>query len=272
MVVARRLAQDLEKFDKDGFLVLESVIDSDLTAEIQNALIKTEEDNHIGFRKTRFEGKRTIRIYNLLAHGETFWKIPIHDAVLPFAEAVLDEELQLSSLSSITLCPGQEEQSLHADDQLLPIPKPHQPFTLNCVWAISDFTEENGATRIVPGSHKANGRPKYDLEVDTIAAEMPAGSVIFWHGSLWHAGGANRTNERRYTIANYYCSGFFRPQENQQLGVPISTAKRFPRRLQELCGYSVYRGLYGHVDNEDPIVMLDQESDRKMTWERDREG
>ena len=269
--MTRSLAQDLEKFDKDGFVILESVIEPELVAEIRKALIKTEEENNIGFRTTRFEGKRTIRIYNLLVHGETFWKIPIHEAVLPFAEAVLDAELQLSSLSSITLCPGQEEQSLHADDQLLPIPKPHQPFTLNCVWAVSDFTEENGATRIVPGSHRANDRPTYDMRADTIAAEMPAGSVVFWHGSLWHAGGANRTKERRYTIANYYCSGFFRPQENQQLGVPIGIAKRFPRRLQELCGYSVYKGLYGHVDNEDPIVMLDRESDRKMTWARSRE-
>ena len=268
----RDLAQDLATFDRDGFVILENVVEPDLVAEIKEALIETEKTNYIGFRKTRFEGRRTIRIYNLLVHGTTFWKIPIHDAVLPFAEAVLDEELQLSSLSSITLCPGQEAQGLHADDQLLPIPKPHQPFTLNCVWAISDFTEDNGATRIVPGSHRSHDKPDYRLEADTIAAEMPAGSVICWHGSLWHAGGANRTSERRYTVGNYYCSGFFRPQENQQLGVPSSTAKRFPRRLQELCGYSVYKGLYGHVDNEDPIAMLGRRSDRKMTWQRGRDG
>ena len=213
----RNLEKDLEAFDRDGFRIFENVIDPDLIEEIRNALIKTENDNDIdidiGYRDTKFEGNRTIRIYNLLAHGETFWKIPIHRAIPPFAEAVSDEELQLSSLSSITLCPGQEAQSLHADDQLLPVPKPQQPFNLNCVWAISDFTEENGATRIVPGSHKADGSPGYDLESDTIAAEMPSGSVVISHGSLWHAVGANTTDERRYTIANYYCSGFFRPQE-----------------------------------------------------------
>ena len=267
----RDLAQDLARFEEDGFVVLESVIAPDLVAEIRDALIRTETDNDIGFRDTRFEGRRTIRIYNLLAHGSTFWKVPVHEAVLPFAEAVLDEELQLSSLSSITLCPGQEAQSLHADDQLLPVPKPHQPFNLNCVWAISDFTEANGATRIVPGSHRAGDEADYRVE-DTVAAEMPAGSVICWHGSLWHAGGANTTDQRRYTVANYYCSGFFRPQENQQLGVPQEVAKQFPRRLQELCGYSVYKGLYGHVDNEDPIHMLGRKSDRKMTWQRGREG
>ena len=139
------------------------------------------------------------------------------------------------------------------------------------MYALEDVDPGDGGFVCVPGSHKADDRPEYDIEVDTIAATMPAGSVVFWHGSLWHAGGANRTEERRYTIANYYCSGFFRPQENQQLGIPIGTAKRFPRRLQELCGYSVYKGLYGHVDNEDPIVMLDRESDRKMTWARSRE-
>jgi len=262
----------MEAFERDGFVVFENVIEKDLVEEIREGLLRVERDNHIGFRETDFEGKKTVRIYNLLAHGPTFWKVPVHHATLPFAERVLDKELQLSSLSSITLCPGQGAQPLHADDQLIPVPKPHQPFTLNCIWAISDFTEENGATRLVPGSHKAAGyNPGYDIERDTVAGEMPAGSVLFWHGSLWHAGGTNRTNERRFCLANYYCAGFIRQQENQQLGIPLEEAKKFPRRLQELCGYSVYRGLYGHVDNADPITMLGREGGNKLTWARTRD-
>jgi len=99
-----------------------------------------------------------------------------------------------------------------------------------------------------------------------VVAEMPEGSVIFWHGSLWHGGGTNRSDARRYCVANYYAAGFIRQQENQQLGIPLDVARRFPRRLQELCGYSVYRGLYGHVDNEDPITLLGRTSETKMIW------
>jgi len=267
-ISSERMTTALTDFDRDGFVVLENVIDTDLVEELKEALLKTEHDLNITGRDTDFEGRQTIRIYNLLAHGEPYWKVPVHEAVLPFAEKVLDAELQLSSLSSITLCPGQGAQPLHADDQLIPVAKPHQPFTLNCVWAISDFTEENGATRLIPGSHKAGDMPEYDVEMDSVAGEMPAGSVIFWHGSLWHGGGTNRTSERRYSIANYYCCGFIRQQENQQLGIPSDIASKFPRRLQELCGYSVYKGLYGHVDNQDPITMLGRDSQTKMIWQQ----
>ena len=255
-------------FERDGFVVLENVIDASLISELKEALLKAEHDLNITGRDTDFEGRQTIRIYNLLANGEAFWKVPVHNAVLPFAEAILDPELQLSSISAITLCPGQGAQPLHADDQLIPVAKPHQPFTLNCVWAISDFTEENGATRLIPGSHKAGDMPEYDVEMDSVPGVMSAGSVIFWHGSLWHGGGTNNTSERRYAIANYYCHGFIRQQENQQLGIPADLAAKFPCRLQEMCGYSVYKGLYGHVDNEDPIKMLGRSSETKMIWQQ----
>ncbi len=170
------LTKSLADFDRDGYVVLENVIAPDLIAELKDALLKTELELGVTGRDTDFEGRQTIRLYNLLAHGPAYWKVPVHPAALRFAEAVLDPELQLSSLSAITLCPGQGAQYLHADDQLIPVKKPHQPFTLNCVWALSDFTADNGATRIVPGSHKADDMPDYDAAVDTIAAEMPAGS------------------------------------------------------------------------------------------------
>src|SRR5581483_5534546 len=117
----------------------------------------------------------------------------------------------VSSLSSISIGPGEDAQPIHADDQLIPIPKPHPPTVCNTMWALTDFTEENGATRLVPGSHVAADNPQYGGEYDTVAAEMPKGSVLVWHGSLWHGGGANRTADQvRVGIAMNYCAGYIR--------------------------------------------------------------
>lgn len=122
--------------------------------------------------------------------------------------------------------------------------------------AITDFTEENGATRLLPGSHHADHAPDPLATHDTVAAEMPAGSVLVWVGSPWHGGGANRTDRRRVGIAMNYCPGFIRQQENQQLGLSVDLVRRFPRRLQELVGYSVYHGLLGHIDKRHPAEVV----------------
>ena len=160
--------------------------------------------------------------------------MPVHDNVLPVVERVLDPGCLVSSLSSITILPGETAQPIHADDQLIPIPKPHPPTVCNTMWALTDFTDANGATRLVPGSHLGTENPVYGADYDTIPAEMATGSVLVWHGSLWHGGGANRTDDRRVGIAMNYCAGYIRQQENQQLGVPPALARTFPKRLQQL--------------------------------------
>jgi ectoine hydroxylase-related dioxygenase (phytanoyl-CoA dioxygenase family) len=96
---------------------------------------------------------------------------------------------------------------------------------------------------------------------------MSRGSVLVWHGSLWHGGGANTTSERRVGIAMNYCAGYIRQQENQQLGIPRQTASRFSPRLQELVGYSVYMGLIGHIDKRNPVFLLGESGDHRMVWE-----
>ena len=103
---------------------------------------------------------------------------------------------------------------------------------------------------------------------ESLPAEMARGSVLIWHGSLWHGGGANRTRERRVGIAMNYCAGFIRSQENQQLGIPREIAARFSPRLRELVGYGIYRGLIGHIDKHSPAQLLDGESDLRMVWDR----
>lgn len=86
---------------------------------------------------------------------------------------------------------------------------------------------------------------------------MPRGSVLVWHGSLWHGGGANTTDARRLGIAMNYCAGYIRQQENQQLGIPLDTARGFSARLRKLCGYGIYKGLIGHIDKCSPADLLD---------------
>ena len=105
------------------------------------------------------------------------------------------------------------------------------------MWAITDFTEENGATRIIPGSHLRDEAPNPLEHYESVPAAMSKGSVLVWVGSLWHGGGANHTETRRVGIAMNYCAGYIRQQENQQLGLPPALVKTFPRRLQELIGY-----------------------------------
>lgn len=264
---AGEVAAHLTRIDEVGFTVVEDAIDPAGLESLRRALAEIEDEHQIGYRNTAFEGTRTVRIYNLLAYHRAFEAIPTSSAVLPIAEGVLDDQLQLSSLSAICLGPGQEAQPIHADTNMIPLPRPHVPITVNSMWALTDFTEANGATRIVPGSHRFDHNPDYGASYDTECAEMAAGSVIVWNSDLWHGGGQNRSDERRDGIASYYCAGWVRQQENQQLGIPMDRIQQFDRRLQELCGFSVYQGIYGHIDNHDPIELLGRERARPMVWQ-----
>jgi ectoine hydroxylase-related dioxygenase (phytanoyl-CoA dioxygenase family) len=262
------LATHLQRIAEEGYTILEDVIEPDLVDAIAGDLDRLEVELGIVPADNFFEGVRTVRIYNLLVHGSTFESIPAHPRVLPVVEGVLDDGLLVSSLSSISIGPDEDAQMLHADDQLIPLPRPHVPIICNTMWAITDFTEANGATRLVPGSHLWANAPGFPEDHATIPAEMAKGSVLVWVGSLWHGGGANTTSVRRTGIAMNYCAGYIRQQENQQLGIPSAIARRFPRRLQELVGYSVYRGLIGHIDKAHPgEVVLGSSADANLVWD-----
>jgi ectoine hydroxylase-related dioxygenase (phytanoyl-CoA dioxygenase family) len=266
-LLPNELAEHLARIAEQGYSIIHEAIEPELVDELNGELSRLEVDLGIVPASNDFEGNRTVRIYNLLVHGKAFERVPVHPNVLPIVEGVLDQGCLISSLSSISICADETPQPIHADDQLMPIPKPHPPTVCNTMWALTDFTEANGATRVIPGSHLADASPNFGQHYDSIAAEMPKGSVLVWHGSLWHGGGANTTDQRRVGIAMNYCAGYIRQQENQQLGIPRDIAAGFDERLQQLCGYSVYHGLIGHIDKRDPITMLQGDREHSMVWD-----
>jgi ectoine hydroxylase-related dioxygenase (phytanoyl-CoA dioxygenase family) len=252
---------------RDGFTIVENAIEPELIEGLNAALLRLERSLDAKPAMNGFEGHKTVRIYNLLAYGAPFETVPVHASVLPVVEEILDSGCLISSLSSIAIDPGEIAQPIHADDMVIPLEKPHVPIVCNSMWALTDFTDANGATRLVPGSHRKEN-PVYAGAYDTIPAEMKKGSVLIWDGSLWHGGGANTTGRRRTGIAMNYCAGFIRQQENQQLGLKPETVKAFSPRLQELVGYGVYRGLIGHIDKKSPAQVLGSPDGFESIWEK----
>lgn len=250
------MERHLREIAERGYTILERVIEPDLVDAMNAALLRLEEVLASKPGANLFEGDRTIRIYNLLARDRVFERVPVHRAVLPIVEQVLDRGCLVSSLSSISIDPGEDAQPIHADDTLINLPRPHRAVVCNSMWALTDFTAENGATRVVPGSHLLPDKPEFGRAYETIPAEMPKGSVLVWNGSLWHGGGANLSGARRVGVAMNYCAGYIRQQENQQLGIPLERARQFEPRLMELAGFGTYKNLMGHIDKRSPIQAL----------------
>ncbi len=242
---------------RDGYTLVEDAFEPELCDALAEELLRLERELGAEPAKNIFEGTRTVRIYNLLARGKIFERVPVHESVLPIVEKVLDRGCLVSSLSSIAIGPSETAQPLHADDQLIPLPRPHVPIIVNSMWAITDFTEENGATRFVPGSHLWPEAPPLGTTQPTVPAVMRRGSVLVYNGSLWHGGGPNRTAARRVGVAMNYCAGWMRQQENQQLGIPLDVARGFSPRLRRLAGFGLYKKLVGHIDRCSPEDLLD---------------
>ena len=260
------LEKHLSAIADQGYTVVEDALDPDLMNAISEALDLTERDAGIVPANNDFEGRDTIRIYNLLARGGIFEQIPVHPMVLPVIEGVLDDGCLISSLSSITIGPGETPQLIHSDDQVIGFERPHQAVVCNSMWALSDFTEANGATRLDPESHRWDHGPDLGVEIDAISATMRRGSVLIWHGSLWHGGGANASSARRMGIVNNYCAGFLRQEECQLLALPREQVAGFSPRLRRLVGYGTYKGLLGHVDQQSPETLVDPDVETDMIW------
>lgn len=139
------LASHLERLATDGYTVVTDAFPAALAEALRADLERLERELGVGPGTNGFEGRATWRIYNLLAHGPLYEQIPTWPAVLPIVEGVLDAQCLVSSLSSIAIGPGEQAQPIHADDQVMPLPRPHRPVVCNTMWALTDFTEANGA-------------------------------------------------------------------------------------------------------------------------------
>jgi len=199
-----------------------------------------------------------MRMYNLLAKDPVFQAMPVHPSVLPIVERILDRGCLLSGMTAIDIGPGEHPQPMHGDDIVMArhLQRPHAPMFVTSMWALTDFTEANGGTRFVPGSHGFDHTPDTPGALDAVevrALEMPAGAVMIFHGSLWHGGGPNSTgDEWRCGVNVQYCPGFVRQQQNPYLSVPPEIARTFSDRLLALLGYRLYKGIMGHVDGRSP--------------------
>ncbi len=261
------LEAHVARVERDGYTLVEDAIEPELLDALAADLLRLERETGAAPAQNIFEGTRTVRLYNLLARGKIYERIPVHEHVLPIVERTLDKGCLVSSLSSIAIGPSEVPQPLHADDQAIPLPRPHVPIIMNSMWAITDFTDDNGATRLVPGSHTRDHVPLLGTPYETVPAVMRRGSVLVYNGSLWHGGGANRTSERRVGIAMNYCAGFIRQQENQQLGIPLDVARGFSPRLRKLAGFGLYKRLIGHIDKCSPEDLLDSTGRRPVVGE-----
>ena len=251
------ISEHIRAIDDQGFTIVRDAIAPALVEELAAAIRLVSSQRGTVPRGNSAEGHATLRHYNLLAKDPVFQEMPVHENVLPVVERVLDRGCLLSGMTAIHIGPGEKLQPLHPDDLVMNVPRPHVPLMCVSMWALTDFTDANGATRYVPGSHKFDHAPDYSKQYETLPAEMPAGSVMIFHGSLWHGGGANCTEDGwRMGVNVQYCAGWVRTQQNPYLGIPPDVARGFSNRLLELCGFSLYKGIMGHVDGQSPGAVL----------------
>lgn len=261
----------LAAIERDGFVVLNDAIEPALVAALADTIRRLETELAVAPLGTALEGVATKRMYNLLARDPIFQQMPVHAAVLPVVEALLDRGCLLSGMTAIDIGPGEIPQLMHGDDGVMSrhLQRPHAPMMVTSMWALTDFTAANGGTWFVPGSHRWADVPGPRGEIpdgtEVRALEMPAGSVMIFHGSLWHGGGANTTvDEWRLGVNVQYCPGFVRQQQNPYFSIPVDVAADFSDRLLRLLGYSLYKGIMGHVDGRAPgeVVFGDRMAER----------
>lgn len=268
---SERVDHHVHEIHEHGFTFVEDAIEPDLLTELRDTIRRVARERGTKPRENPAEGFATHRNYNLLAKEAVFARMPVHPNVLPIVERVLDPGCLLSGMTAIDIGPGEQPQPIHPDDIVTTVPRPHPPLMCVTMWALTDFTDANGATRYVPGSHREDHPPDFTREYETLPAEMKAGTVMIFDGALWHGGGANTTSDDwRLGVNVQYCQGWMRTQQNHYLGVPRERLEAMPERLLELLGMNLYKGIMGHVDGQSPGAVLGEARTAETAYANER--
>ena len=252
-VDAKLVESLLGEVHEHGYVIITELVSRETMAGIKAEVLQFL--THDG--RNEFEGFKTRRIYSVIEKTLACNPLVDHPLILALLDTILMNNYLLSQLQAIDVYPGEVRQPLHHDDGFYPIPRPRAPFSAATIWAIDDFTEENGATLVIPGSHSwGNRQPGPDPD-DLRPAVMPAGSVVFFLGTLWHGAGANKSSEPRMAATAQYCEPWARQQENYSLAISRERARLCSSEIQTMLGYSMLFPFIGFVDGRDPKRLLE---------------
>jgi ectoine hydroxylase-related dioxygenase (phytanoyl-CoA dioxygenase family) len=264
------LPELLAQLRSDGYVILPELMPPQERQAIRQALAPYLQGEHPG--RNHFEGYKSQRVYALLAKSPVFADLAAHPLVWNVCEELLGPSFMLGACLAIQTHPGETVQPLHFDDSFYRVPRPRPAYGISTFWNIDEFTVENGATEIIPGSHlwgeetplgaafDDSFQPGFvqpeQHHPDLQSAVMPAGSLMITQGTLWHRGGANRSSKPRLVITPQYCAAWCRQMETMLLAVPPETVARYPARVQQLLGYNIHPPFMGHVNGTHPAKTL----------------
>lgn len=243
---------DMAALDRDGYVIWENLLSAQECDQIREVVRPWL--GHTG--RNTFEGRRTQRIYSVLSRTRVCDRLVDNARVLAALDRLLMPNYLLSALQAINIQPGEVAQLAHHDDGFYPIPRPRAPLAAATIWAIDDFTADNGATILYPGSH-GWGKRRPGSDDRALPVVMPAGSCVFFVGTLWHGGGANNTNRERLAVTAQYCEPWLRPMEAFTLSVSRDVARVVSDDIRRMLGYSIHPPFVGNVDGLHPLRLLE---------------
>jgi ectoine hydroxylase-related dioxygenase (phytanoyl-CoA dioxygenase family) len=244
---------------RDGYLVLKNHLDPEVLRTVYDELSPHFEAAPFG--TGAFYGGETKRFGRALSRSRSAASLVLDPAITDLVGALLlphCERLQLNLTQGIEIHPGAPAQGPHRDHDMWGGSKVGLEYMVNVMWALDDFTCENGATRVWPRSNHMLDLP-FLPEDEAVVAAMPAGSACLFLGSTLHSGGANRTQLPRRGLIISYCLGWLKPWENQWLAYPPHVASSFAPELAALVGYQQHLPSLGNFEGQCPSVLLNDD-------------
>jgi ectoine hydroxylase-related dioxygenase (phytanoyl-CoA dioxygenase family) len=249
-----------EALEHDGVVVIEGLSRAGTMCQIKRELAPWLEGPIRGgsIANNAFTGMATLRTSALVRKSAGCRELVMHPLVLEVLDRVLGPQcsrFQLSFTQAIRIGPGEQAQVAHRDTAMYPFARPGPEVFVNAIWALDDFSIDNGCTRFYLGSHRWDDERIPDVEEErTASATMPSGSVVLYYGSVWHGGGANKSERDRTGISFGYTLGWLRQEENQYLAVPPDVARTYAPDLQQLLGYAEHSPFLEWYEGQDDEV------------------